>query len=143
MISHSERTARLILIEDNPGDVGLFRWALHQAGVECELTVIQDGGAALELIRRENRASEPNVPDLVILDLNLPKASGKEILAAMRSAPAFANVPVVIWTSSNALTDREQLEALRITRYLVKPSELREFKTLGVSISEMLRSRRG
>jgi len=127
-----------VLVEDNPGDVGLFRWALDQAHIEYELTVIQDGGAALDLIRQEESSSEPNVPDLVVLDLNLPKANGREILAAMRSAKAFENVPVVIWTSSKAMTDRAQLDMLRVTRYLVKPSELREFATLGVSISELL-----
>jgi chemotaxis family two-component system response regulator Rcp1 len=135
MIQTGGRKPRVLIIEDNAGDIGLFRWALEQAGVECELSAIADGGAALEFARRE---TESEIPDLVILDLNLPKANGREILAAMRSAAALADVPVVIWTSSNALGDRSQLAPLRVTRYLVKPAELGEFRKLGVTIREVL-----
>jgi CheY-like chemotaxis protein len=132
------RKPRLVMIEDNQGDVDLFRWALEEAGVNCELSVIDDGGAALEFVRHESGSTGANTPDLVILDLNLPKASGKEILAAMRGAPAFANVPVVIWTSSNARLDRTQLDALRINRYIVKPPELSGLIKVGISIREVL-----
>ena len=95
-------------------------------------------GRPWSLFRHESGSTGASIPDLVILDLNLPKASGREILAAMRGAPAFANVPVVIWTSSNARLDRTQLEALRINRYIVKPPELNELIKVGILIREVL-----
>ncbi len=127
----------MLIIEDNPGDVTLLNLALQRSEVDCEVSVIDDGGAALEFVRQK----EPLVPDLVILDLNLPKADGREVLSAMRSIEAFANVPVVIWTSSNAPHERAQLNALRITRYVVKPPELNEFLKLGDIVKGMLADR--
>jgi CheY-like chemotaxis protein len=127
----------LLIIEDNPGDVTLLNLALQRSEVDCEVSVIDDGGAALEFVRQNGSP----VPDLVILDLNLPKADGREVLSAMRSIEAFANVPVVIWTSSNAPHERAQLNALRITRYVVKPPELNEFLKLGDIVKGMLADR--
>ena len=127
----------MLIIEDNPGDVTLLNLALQRSEVDCEVSVIDDGGAALEFVRQNGSP----VPDLVILDLNLPKADGREVLSAMRSIEAFANVPVVIWTSSNAPHERAQLNALRITRYVVKPPELNEFLKLGDIVKGMLADR--
>jgi DNA-binding response OmpR family regulator len=138
MIAGPDQKRRLLIIEDNPGDVGLFRWALDRAGIDCELSVIEDGGAALEFVRREGGSGGPNIPDLVVLDLNLPKVSGSDVLIAMRGITAFANVPVVIWTSSNAPSDRARLNDLQINRYLLKPPELSEFLKLGIAIKEIL-----
>ena len=134
----AEQKPRVLIIEDNVGDVGLFRWALEQAGVDCELSILGDGGAAFDWMREENSSADPAVPDLIVLDLNLPKASGREILTAMRSTAVFADVPVVVWTSSNAPGDRAQLQKLSVSRYLVKPSELAEFVKLGKIIRELL-----
>ena len=127
----------MLIIEDNPGDVTLLNLALQRSEVDCEVSVIDDGGAALEFVRQNGSP----VPDLVILDLNIPKADGREVLSAMRSIEAFANVPVVIWTSSNAPHERAQLNALRITRYVVKPPELNEFLKLGDIVKGMLADR--
>ena len=77
----------------------------------------------------------------MVLDLNLPKASGREILAEIRATPAFRPVPVVIWTSSNARIDRTQLEELGITRYLVKPPEFQQLGPLGATIKEILENK--
>lgn len=132
------RKPRILVIDDNQGDVTLFRWALKQVDFECELTVIVDGGAALDFVRKQSQRPDSDVPDLVVLDLNLPKADGREILEAMRATDTFANVPVVVWTSSNTPRDREQLNALRIDRYIVKPAELDEFAKLGGVIKQLL-----
>ncbi|HXE63805.1 MAG TPA: response regulator [Bryobacteraceae bacterium] len=130
----SKHRSRILIIEDNPGDVVLFQVALNEAGVDCELSEISNGRTALDFVH-----SEPvTLPDLVVLDLNLPKASGKEILAAIRSTPAFRPVPVVIWSSSNARVDRAELEGLGFTRYFVKPPEVRQLAPLGVAIKEIL-----
>ena len=137
MNAQSQKT-QLVLVEDNPGDVDLFRWALESANLNCELTVLRDGGSAMEHFYREATAESPRIPTLVILDLNLPKASGSEVLARMRSTTAFATVPVVIWTSSSAVRDRRQVDALNVCRYLVKPSEITELEKVGTAIREVL-----
>jgi len=138
MTPEPARKPRLLMIEDNPGDVSLFRWALERSGVDCELSVITDGGAALDFIKHAEGSSDASTPDLVILDLNLPKASGSEVLTAMRATALYAQVPVIVWTSSNAPSDRAQLNALRVKHYLVKPPDLDEFLKLGGSIKQLL-----
>jgi CheY-like chemotaxis protein len=81
-----------------------------------------DGAAAMDFVREEGSRANPTIPDLVVLDLNLPKAHRREILAAMRASQKFADVRVVIWTSSNTPRDRDQLASLRIEQYIVKPA---------------------
>ena len=125
---------RILIIEDNPGDILLFRFALSDAGLDCEISEISDGEIALELLRSGGQV----LPDLVVLDLNLPKVSGREILAAIRAQPDLQPVPVVIWTSSNAHLDRMQLQEFGIARYLVKPPEFRDLAPLGATIKEIL-----
>jgi CheY-like chemotaxis protein len=128
------RKYRILLIEDNPGDSLLFRLALSDAGVDCDIAELNDGGAALEFVRTQTGPP----PDLIVLDLNLPKASGKEILAAIRATPVFQPVRVVIWTSSNARTDRTHVENLGVTGYLIKPPELSDLAPLGAAIRGIL-----
>lgn len=130
----SRRRPRILIVEDNPGDILLFRFALSDAGIDCEISEITDGEAALDFVHKE----DASLPDLIVLDLNLPKASGKEILAAIRATPAFNPIPVVIWTSSNARVDRSQFEQLGVARYLVKPPEFRDLAPLGATIKEVL-----
>lgn len=128
----------ILMIEDNPGDVELLRLALERAELDCELFVINDGGEALALVRRENTSPSRAIPNLVLLDLNLPKADGREILMEMRRGRAFANVPVVILTSSSSVREREELQALRIARHITKPPDLIEFLKLGSVVREVL-----
>ena len=133
-MSASIHKPRILIVEDNPGDILLFRVAVSEAGIECDISEIHDGGAALDFVRKQTE----ELPDLVVLDLNLPKASGKEILAEIRARSAFNPIPVVIWTSSNASFDKAPLEALGVARYLLKPPELRDLAPLGVAIKEVL-----
>ena len=78
----------------------------------------------------------------MVLDLNLPRASGRETLAEIRATPGFRLVPVVVWTSSNARVDRTQLDELGVTRYLVKPPEFQQLGPLGATIREVLEDRK-
>ena len=89
----SIRKARILVVEDNYADVDLLRWSLEGSGVDCELMVIQDGAEALAYVRRLG-VSPPAPHDLAVLDLNVPKHDGLEILEAMRATPAFASLPV-------------------------------------------------
>jgi two-component system, chemotaxis family, response regulator Rcp1 len=126
---------KLLVIEDNPADVELLRRALAAAQLDCQLTVVDDGADALALFRP---GAGTQVPDLAIVDLNLPKHSGLEVIEQMRANPNFADVPIVIMSSSSARRDRSSLEKLRISKYIVKPADLEEFMKIGWQIREVL-----
>ena len=133
----SARVSWIVLVEDNPGDVALVREALYENGIRSELTVIFDGERAVELFDRLDR-DRMRCPDLVLLDLKLPKRDGHEILERMRASVHCAHVPVVIVTSSNAREDRDKAAKLGATRYIRKPHRLDEFIQLGAVFKEML-----
>src|SRR6266700_5710060 len=90
------RKVQVLLVEDNPADVELLRMALKNAGVDCELTVLEDGAEALALVRQRENDARASIPDLAVLDLNLPKIGGLEVLEAMRASRAFAGTRVAI-----------------------------------------------
>lgn len=128
---------RILLVEDNAADTYLLRKALEKANVSCELTEIDDGEEALAFVRREGKYAEVSAPDLAVLDLNLPKHSGAEVLKAMRQS-AFSNTPVVIISSSPARSDRQKLEEFNVARYIIKPPDLEEFLQIGDVLKEIL-----
>jgi CheY-like chemotaxis protein len=111
---------RLLLIEDNPGDVGLIREALAPAGSELELAVARDGLEALALLERCEAAARP---DLILLDLNLPRMDGRELLARLKAHPELRRIPVVVLTSSSAPQDVRRAYDLHANCYLVKPTD--------------------
>lgn len=138
MNSHNTIARNIVLIEDNIGDIELLRAALEDAGVEHTLTVLQDGAEALRYIRREDGFHASPVPDLVVLDLNIPKHDGLEIVEVMRGSEIFWNVPVVVLTSSSSPRERAKLETLGITRHITKPPDLDEFLRIGGQLKEVL-----
>ncbi|HEX5043404.1 MAG TPA: response regulator [Candidatus Polarisedimenticolaceae bacterium] len=129
---------RIVLVEDNPGDVHLLRMALRQAGLVCDLRVLEDGAEAMRLARREAPYHDA-VPDLIVLDLNLPKHDGLEVLAALRADPVLSAVPVVVFTSSTSSRERARVEALGAARFLAKPPDLDAFLAVGDVLRSMLR----
>jgi two-component system response regulator len=136
-LQSSEKPAWIVLVEDNPADVGLVQEALYEHEVRYALTVLMDGARALELIDRLDRERRPG-PDLVLLDLNLPKKGGLEVLEHMRASVQWRAVPVVILTSSGAQEDRDRAAKLGATRYIRKPHRLDQFIQLGSVFKEML-----
>ena len=128
----------ILLIEDNPGDVDLLRLAFSNARFECELTVLDDGGEALALVRQEGKYATLQPPDLAILDLNIPKNDGLEILEAMRANGMYAEVPVAVFSSSSSPRERAAMERFRIRRFITKPSDLEEFMKIGSLVKELL-----
>ena len=100
------KRARILVIEDNPADVELLRWALEDAGLDCELTVIDDGRDALDFVLQRGKHAASSPPDLAILDWNLPKNDGLEILEGLRGNHAFDGVPVAVLSSSSSPRDR-------------------------------------
>jgi len=123
-----EASYRRLVNEENPADVHLLRSALATAELDCKLTGIDDGADALAFLRQP---SATDAPELAIVDLNLPKHGGLEIIEVMRVTPAFSEVPVVILTSSSSPRDRASLENTRVRRYIVKPADLDEFMKVG------------
>ena len=138
MTNDGQRKAHILLIEDNPADVELLRRAFLSAQLDCELTLLEDGAEALAFLRQqETEAGEPSL-DLTILDLNLPKNDGVEVLQAMRASAKFAGVPIAILSSSAYLRERARIEPFGIGRYITKPADLDEFLNIGFIVKELL-----
>jgi two-component system, chemotaxis family, response regulator Rcp1 len=127
----------ILVIEDNPADVDLLQRALGSAELDCELTVIDDGAEALALARQSWDANTPRL-DLAIIDLNLPKHGGLEILEEMRKNRSFAQLPVLILTSSSSLRERAIMEKFRVGRFVTKPPDLEEYLRIGLVVRELL-----
>jgi two-component system response regulator len=133
-----DRKPRLLLVEDNPGDVDLLRLALRTAGFDCELTVLEDGGEAMAMIRKQGKYAALAAPDLAILDLNVPKNDGIEIIQSMRASEAFRDTKVVVLSSSSSPRDHARLENFHIARYITKPPDLDEFLNIGIQIKQLV-----
>jgi CheY-like chemotaxis protein len=118
---------RILLVEDNPGDIRLIGETLREGKVANELHVAQDGEDALAFLRREGPHADAPRPDLVILDLNLPRKDGMELLADIKSAESLRVIPVVILTSSASDHDVVQTYELQANAYVTKPIEVHEF----------------
>jgi len=134
----TDEPARILLIEDNAADIYLFRKALLNAGLIFELTVIEDGGRAMDFVCGGREYAGHPVPDIAIIDLNLPKNDGIQILEAIRAAERFAGMPVVVTSSSAAPSARLRAEHLLVARYITKPPDLDEFLQIGSAVKEIL-----
>ena len=129
---------RILLAEDNPGDVLLFREALRVSKVACDLVVADDGEKALKLL--EKLASAQDIaPDLIVLDINLPRRSGQEVLRWVRSSPPLATVPVIILTSSASPEDKTTATQLGADLYVQKSSDLDELFQIGQTVHDLLK----
>jgi two-component system, chemotaxis family, response regulator Rcp1 len=128
----------ILLAEDNPADVYLIREALREHGVEATVRVASDGREVLDLICPERGNGEVPRLDLIILDLNLPRHDGIEILEQLRSSAKLATVPVVVLTSSDSPRDQKVANQLGATCYLRKPSSLEHFLALGEVLKSLL-----
>jgi CheY-like chemotaxis protein len=129
---------RILLVEDNAGDVYLLRKALEEAQVTFDLTVLEDGAQALAFVRSEHPYADRPIPDLTVLDLNLPKYEGTQVLAAYHQNPRFAGVPVIVMSSSTSPRDRAEAARLGIDGYFQKPADFDEFMKLGHILKEVL-----
>jgi CheY-like chemotaxis protein len=118
------RPVDILLVEDNPGDVRLTREALREARVQNRLHVVGDGAEAMAFLRREGRYAQAPQPDLVLLDLNLPRKDGREVLAEIKADAKLRHIPVVVLTTSAAERDVASSYALHANCYVTKPMEL-------------------
>jgi CheY-like chemotaxis protein len=134
----SGRKPHVFVVEDNPGDVQLLKMALESAQVDCELTIIDDGGEAMAYVQQQGKYTGAVPPDLAILDLNLPKNDGIEILQKMRGNRSFADVPVAILTSSSSPRELARIEGFHIARYITKPLDYDEYLKIGLILKDLL-----
>ena len=122
-----ERVVEILLVEDNPGDARLAKEALRESSIKNNLYMVDDGEKALDfLYKRGNFKSAPH-PDLVLLDLNLPRISGHQILAIIKAEDTLRKIPVVVLTMSSSQKDIEESYNLNANCYVTKPLDLNEF----------------
>jgi len=131
------RQAYIVLVEDNESDAFLVGQALREHSVRAELTVLRDGEEAFHFLDAVDNGLK-QCPDLFILDLKLPKKTGHEVLARMRSTGACSEVPVVVLSSSLALLDTKESKRLGVVRHIQKPLNLDEFIRIGAVLKAVL-----
>jgi CheY-like chemotaxis protein len=135
------QTFHILLLEDNPADIYLFRKALKNAGVDFELTVIEDGADGLAFARRQGKYKGSFIPDLAVLDLNLPKGGGESVLKAMRQSDDLDRAPVVIMSSSAASSEPANVKELGVEQFITKPADLEAFLQVAYELKEVLLKR--
>lgn len=126
------------MIEDNNSDVFLLERALNQQNFPFELTHLRDGGQALAFIRREGAYAGAPIPDLILVDLNLCKYDGEDILREIHGTKHLAGILVCAWSSSQSGRDRARLMDLGVTEFVTKPAGLDQFLEIGKLIKELL-----
>jgi chemotaxis family two-component system response regulator Rcp1 len=124
----------ILLVEDNPGDARLTLEAFKEGRVLNHLTVINDGADALAYLRRQGQHSSSTQPDLILLDLNLPKKDGREVLAEIKSDESLKNIPVIVLTTSAAPEDVKKAYGNHANCYITKPVDLDQFLKVVQSI---------
>ena len=127
---------QVLLVEDSPGDIRLTREAFRDANNSIQLNVANDGIEAMAFLRREGRYADAPRPDLILLDLNLPKMDGREVLAHIKENDDLKTIPTVILTTSDAEADIVKSYELQANCYLTKPVQLEAFEALVKSIND-------
>ena len=127
MFEGQTRPVHVLLVEDNPGDVRLMREALRNGDPAKRLDAVEDGEEALAYLRRLHPYSQVPKPDLIFLDLNLPKKDGREVLSEIKQDDALRRIPVVVLTTSEAERDILRVYDLHANCYVKKPTDLDEY----------------
>jgi chemotaxis family two-component system response regulator Rcp1 len=136
IIPKKDKPTEVLLVEDSPGDVRLTREAFREANNSIRLHVASDGVEAMTFLKREGIHAEAPRPDIILLDLNLPKMDGREVLAHIKEDSSLRTIPIVILTTSIAEADIVKSYELSANCYLSKPVQLEEFESLVKSISD-------
>jgi two-component system, chemotaxis family, response regulator Rcp1 len=126
----------VVLVEDSPGDVRLTQEAFREANKSVHLHVARDGVEALEFLRREGALVDAPRPDIILLDLNLPKMDGREVLAYIKADGELKSIPIAILTTSDAEEDVKESYQLQVSCYLNKPVQFEAFEDLVRSIND-------
>jgi chemotaxis family two-component system response regulator Rcp1 len=134
--------ARILVIEDNGSDVFLLNRALKKQDLQFELVHLLSGAEALAFIRRQGAYADAAIPNLILVDLNLSKYTGEDILHEIREARYLDGVPVCVWSSSRARRDEAVLKGLGVAQFITKPAGLDQFMEIGKTIKDVLGSSR-
>ena len=124
------KMVEILLVEDNPGDARLTQEALKESKLHNLLSIVTDGDEAIHYLKKEGKFSNVTRPDMVLLDLNLPKKSGREVLAEIKNDPDLRRIPVIILTTSKAEEDIIKSYDLHANCYITKPVDLKQFITI-------------
>ena len=127
MLQARGKSFEILLVEDNPGDAFLTKEALREGRFSHRLSVVEDGEEAMEFLRRQGKHCDAPEPDLILLDLNLPKMDGRELLAEIKEDSQLRHIPVIVLTTSDARQDIWGAYKLHANCYLTKPLEMEDF----------------
>jgi chemotaxis family two-component system response regulator Rcp1 len=141
MSENSENTYRIWIAEDNPADVYLIEEALRRHEFAYRLTTADNGEDMLNMIARLDRDPSESCPDLFLIDLNLPRRSGDEILARLRASGRCAQIPAIVITSSDSPQDRARARELGASFYFRKPADLERFMAIGEIVRKFLETK--
>ncbi|MGB6873013.1 MAG: response regulator [Dehalococcoidia bacterium] len=130
----AERPIEILIVDDNPGDVRLTLEALKDGKVENRLHTAQDGVEAITFLRRKGEYADAPLPDLILLDLNMPRMNGSQLLAEVKEDSALKHIPVVILTGSREIEDIVKTQNLHADWYVTKPIDLEQFTMMVNSI---------
>ena len=130
--------ARILVIEDNGSDVFLLTRALKKQDLQFELVHLLSGAEALAFIRRQGAYADAAIPNLILVDLNLSKYTGEDILREIREARHLDGVPVCVWSSSRSRRDEAVLKELGVAQFITKPAGLDQFMEIGKTIKDVL-----
>ena len=128
--------AEVLLVDDNPADIDLTREVLGNSKRHFHVTAVNDGEEAMSFLRCKGQYAAAPRPDIIVLDLNLPRKDGREVLAEVRSDPALAGIPVVVFTTSQAASDVNRSYELGANCYLRKPGNLADFTAVVQSMGD-------
>jgi two-component system, chemotaxis family, response regulator Rcp1 len=135
------RAARILVIEDNGSDVFLLQRALKKQDLRFELVHLPNGGEAMAYIRQQGAYADAAIPDMMLVDLNLSKYTGEDILREIRRSRRLGRVPVCVWSSSTSRRDEAMLKDLGVSDFITKPSGLHQFMQIGKTIKDLLAGR--
>jgi CheY-like chemotaxis protein len=129
---------RIAVVEDNPTDIYLLQKVLERTQLHFVIDHLEDGEEALLFLLRQGKHLQAPIPDLIILDLNMPRMSGAELITRIRKDPILQTIPVMVLSTSDTLEDKRQMAELGVVLYLTKSSKLTDYYAIGETIKEFL-----
>ncbi len=126
-LKNSKNKPRILLVEDNPGDIRLTQEALKESQMEIHLDVVSDGEQAIEFLTKRGKYAEANRPHIILLDLNLPKKNGIEVLKEVKANESLKKIPIIVLTTSDADHDVTKAYSLHANCYILKPVDFDDF----------------
>jgi CheY-like chemotaxis protein len=129
---------RIAVVEDNPTDIYLLQKVLERVQLHFVIDHLEDGEEALLFLLRQGKYFQAPIPDLIILDLNMPRMSGAELITRIRKDPILQTIPVMVLSTSDTLEDKRQMAELGVVLYLTKSSKLTDYYAIGETIKEFL-----